>query len=93
MALTPVKSFTKDPDALLDYGLDWTDWLGDDTLLTSVWVIPAGIAKAAEVTTATTTLIWLSGGTAGVRYTCTNRVVTVGGRMDDRSIQINVDER
>lgn len=93
MELAPVKSFTKDPDAMLDYGLDWTEWLADDTIQTSVWVIPAGLTKAAEQTTATTTIVWLTGGTDGTHYTCTNRVTTVGGRIEDRSIQINVDER
>lgn len=34
---------------------------------------------------ATLTKIWLSGGTLGVKYTITNRIVTVAGRRLERS--------
>lgn len=93
MALAPVKTFQKDPNAVLDYGLDWAKWLGDDTIATSTWTVPAGITKASDASAAAITLIWLSGGTAGTSYACVNRITTVGGRTDDRSIQINVAER
>ena len=29
--------FIKDPDAVLDYQADWSDWLGDDTISSSSW--------------------------------------------------------
>ena len=43
--------------------------------------------------TATKATVWLSGGQAGATYTVTNRIVTTGGRTDDRSIAIKVEDR
>ena len=36
----------KDPDAVLDYGFDWSAWLeAGDTIVTSEWIVPEGITK------------------------------------------------
>lgn len=82
----------KDPDATLEFGRDWSAWLAanGDTIVTSTWIVPAGLTVVDESNTATVTLVWLSGGTAGSSYQITNRVVTAQGRTDDRSIQIVV---
>lgn len=82
--------FTKDPNAVLDYQIDWSAWLGVDTILTSTWIVPDGITKDDASVTTTTATIWLSGGTAGESYRVTNRIVTVGERTNDRSIAIVV---
>ncbi len=58
----------KDPDAVLDYSIDWTTWLAGDTLATSVWTVPAGITKDSETNTTSKSTVWLSGGTAGEVY-------------------------
>lgn len=84
---------TKDPNATLDYGFNWLDWLGSDTISTSTWIVPDGITKASDTNTTTTTTIWLSGGSAGQRYRLVNRIVTAGGRTQDRSMQIPVEEQ
>ena len=85
--------FLKDPNAVLDYVNDWSEWLGTDTISTSTWVVPTGITKDSDSKTDTSTTIWLSGGTAGTRYTVVNRIVTVGGRTEDRSLVFSVVER
>lgn len=86
--------FIKDPDAVLDYGCDWSDWLDGDTLSTSSWTIaPAGLTKVSDSLTATTTTVWLSGGTVSTVYTVTNRIVTAGGRTEDRSFEVVVGQR
>lgn len=85
--------FVKDPDASKDYGFDWSAWLtssGNDTIATSTWIVDAGITKGATGNTATTTTVWLSGGTAGTSYKVTNRIVTAGGRTDDRTLYVTV---
>ena len=87
------KKFTKDPDAVLDYQIDWSDWLDDDTISSSAWTVPAGITKDSDSNTTTATTIWISGGTAGAGYNIINRIVTAGGRTDDRTIRIIVAER
>ena len=83
-----INRFIKDPDALLDYTIDWSDWLGSDTILTSEWFVSEGITDDHETNTSTSATVWLSGGTAGVAYLLTNRVTTALGRIDDRVITI-----
>jgi len=85
--------FVKDPDAVLDYVVDWSDWLGTDTISSSSWTVPTGITKDSDTNTTTTATIWLSGGTEGAEYRVTNQIVTTDGRTDERSIIIKVDER
>lgn len=91
--MASVATFLKDPNAVLDYTLDWNIWLGTDTISTGVWTVPAGITKGAETTTTTTTKVILSSGTAGTSYDVACRIVTVGGLTEDRTITIQVQER
>lgn len=85
--------FVKDPAAVLDYTIDWEYWLDTDTIDTSVWTVPAGIVNAADANTATTATIWLSGGTHDTVYSVTNTITTTGGRTDERSIEVHVENR
>lgn len=86
-------TFTKDPNAVLDYTIDWTRWLSGDQIVTSEWLVPTGLTKVADSKTASSATVWLSGGTAGQSYTVTNRITTTGGRTEDRSFTIRVEER
>lgn len=87
-------SYIKDPNAVLDYGFDWSSWLATgETISTSTWVVPTGITKDSDSKTTTTTTIWLSGGTDGENYDVVNRIVTSAGRTDDRAITIKVRNR
>ena len=89
-----VAQYLKDPDAVLDYGFDWSDWLADgETISTSTWTIPTGLTEDSETETTTATKVWLSGGTAGTDYTITNKIVTSDSRTDERSMTIRVQER
>jgi hypothetical protein len=84
----------KDPDAFLDYGIDWTDWLEDgDTIAASTWVVSAGVTSSSPSFTDTTTTVWIAGGTVGETYALTNRVTTAAGRIDDRTLTIRVKQR
>jgi len=85
--------FIKDPDALLDYVIDWSDWLSGDTIADSEWIVPDGLVNVDDSFTDAATTIWLSGGTAGRKYSLTNRITTAGGRVDDRSIGVMVRNR
>lgn len=88
-------TFTKDPDAVLDYSVDWTAWLGGDEIDSSEWLLEqcAQIEVASDSKTATKTAVWLRGGNAGATYLVTNRIVTAGGRTDDRTISVKVEDR
>ena len=84
------QKWVKDADATLDYTVDWDDWLGSDTISTSTWTADSGITVDSSTNTTTTTTVWLSGGTAGESYTALNRIVTAGGRTEDRELLILV---
>jgi hypothetical protein len=83
----------KDPDAVLDYCIDWGDWLGDDQITTSNWAVSPGITASGASKTETTVTIWLSGGEAGETYTVHNRITTAGGRTNDQSFKISCVEK
>lgn len=87
------QTFLKDPSAVLDYQINWATWLGSDTISTSTWTVPTGITKDSDTKTTTTTTIWLSGGTAGREYNLVNKIVTAGGRTEERMIVIKVIQR
>lgn len=85
--------FVKDPDAVLDYQINWLAWLDGDSISASVWEVPTGITADSDSSTASTATVWLSSGTAGESYLVVNRITTDGGRTDDRSITISVAEK
>jgi hypothetical protein len=85
--------FTKDPDAVLDYTRDWGAYLGGDEISVSSWSADEGITIESSSSTASTATVWLSGGTARSAYRVTNRIVTAGGRTDERSFLVVVSER
>lgn len=93
MTWNPLTWDDKDTADVADYAIDWTAFLGADTIATSVWSVPAGSGLAVNSSTNTTTLatVWLSGGTAGV-YPVTNRITTAGGRTYERSATLTVGE-
>ena len=83
--------FEKDPDALKDYTINWGDnWLGTDTLATSIWDIESGIREVSDTFDDDEATVWISGGVVGQTYTLRNRITTAGGRIDDRSIYIRI---
>ena len=86
--------YYKDVDAVLDYGVDWSDWLDTgETISTSTYTVTAGITKDSDSNTTTASTVWLSGGTDGTSYTITNEVVTSDSRTDQRSFTVKVVER
>ena len=88
-----VKSFLKDPAAVLDYQLNWSAWLDGDTISTSTWSAETGITVDSESETTSAATVWLSSGSPGEDYEVTNQIVTDGGRTDERTITIKVRQR
>jgi hypothetical protein len=86
-----VADFTKDPDDVLDYAFDWSQWLGNaEVISTSTWITSPGITQDSDSFTNTVATVWLSAGTAGQPYTATNRITTNQGRTVDRTMTIRV---
>lgn len=87
-----LKKFVKDPQARLDYIIDWGPWLAPtgDILQSAIYgTVSTGItAEPGIVVSNASTKFWVSGGTAGNSYDVTIRVTTVGGRTDERTITI-----
>jgi len=98
-----VKVFTKDPDEVLDYSFDWSEWLSTgDTIAASEWFIDDVAAPTSGLVfsltllpsfTDDTTTAWLDDGVIGVNYYLTNRVTTVDKRIADRTALIKVRRR
>ena len=79
----------KDPDSVIDYGVDWSNWLdAGETISTSVWPDLGDLVSESESNTTTATAIFVSGGVLGATYTLTNRITTNQGRTEDRSMFI-----
>ncbi len=55
-------AYTKDPDAIKDYGWDWSEFLGQDTISASTWSVDTGITVDDDDFDTTTATVWLSGG-------------------------------
>jgi hypothetical protein len=81
----------QDPEEVKDYTLDWGTrrLAASETISTSTWTVPSGITKNSDTSDDTTTTAWLSGGTPGVHYRLTNKVVTSQGRTYVWSVTIN----
>lgn len=97
-------TYTHDPDAVLDYGADWSAWLAevDDTITASTWTISTiaddeaplvNDAEKGDTFDDTTTTIWVKGGTVGEIYKLINHITTAAGRQDDRTLTVEVEER
>ena len=98
---TESSPFVKDPNAVLDYTWDWADWLSGigDTILTATVTtddIALTLVSAAQVSSGTKVIAFLSGGVAGKTYRATCHVFTSASpiaRQDDRTIYITCAER
>lgn len=91
-----MKRYVKDPDARLDFGQDWANWLDEGELITSHEVLlnpPSGLTLVSHVHTTSKVIIWVTDGTVGVSYRVTYRITTDQGRTDDRTDVITIQER
>lgn len=92
--------FIKDPDAVLDYALDWSAWLAAEEIISSSdWTVstiaadPAALVIDSDSHADGIATAWLSGGTPGNTYTATCQITTDQQRTDERTITITVRER
>lgn len=86
--------FIKDPDAVLDYTLDWSNWLSEtDSIIYSFFFVPENITKESSSYSSTQTTVWLSGGIAANEYKIVNRITTLEGRTEERTITISCKEK
>jgi hypothetical protein len=72
--------------------IDWSAWLGVNTIANSTWTIkPQGLATDGVGVTPTSTTIQVSGGTPGVTYTIENTIVDSTTQRDKRNFLVTVE--
>lgn len=90
-------TFTQQPADTLDYDIDYTDWLGTDTLSSVACTADAGItitdpASALIWGADKKVKVWASGGIDGTKYKITVTVTTAIGRIKQDEIYVRVKE-
>ena len=85
----------KDPNAVLDYPISFAAWLTDisDTYASHTVAVTGGLVCDSSSQAAGVITPILSGGTVGQTATFTIRIVTAGGRTDDRTFYLKIQER
>jgi hypothetical protein len=88
----------KDPNAVLDYLVDWgAEYLGDDQIASSAWLVspvePGGVTIAGSDFDASSTSVKAAGGVSGRVYRLINTVELMSGRGDSRSVVLRVEAR
>lgn len=85
----------RDPDSILDYTVDWSNWLAPlaDVIVSVVWVPSSGITVESFSNTSATATAFVSGGVADADEFVTCRITTAGGRTDDRTIHFSMFQR
>ena len=89
----------KDPSSVLDYTIDWTNWLGgNDTVSSVTYDLETGITTstaiggAATSNTTTSTTVNIAGGTAGNIYNVKCTMTTTNGRTVVRNFRVKVED-
>jgi len=96
------ETFLKDPQALLDWGWDWSNWLKSgetvnssslSVTVSSSLTVATSPAPTVSQASAGVVVAWISGGISGTDETATCTMMTSAGRRDVRTIVIDVDNR
>lgn len=82
----------KDPQAVLDYTFDWSVWLGTDTIASKTLTVTGATLNSSSNTTTAVTA-WIAGGVAGYDVFVLCQIVTAGGRTDERTLRLKVQNR
>lgn len=92
----------KDPEAVLIYTFDWSNWLGSgEQITTSNWTIDAISGDTDPLTVDSSiihnnskqTIVTISGGTAGNIYTVRNTIVTDDSQTERKFFRIVCKQR
>lgn len=91
--MTILGTFTKQPLEVIDYDIDYSDWLSDtDFLVSDVTTVDgSGLIIDSSIVLAPDVLkIWLSGGTDGLTYKITALITTDDGRVKEDEFRIRI---
>ena len=83
----------KDPESVLDYTINWSDFLTTgDTVASATYTVDTGLTKDSNSNTTTATTVTLSGGTAGTVYTVKCVMTTTASRVAARRFRVKCEE-
>ena len=96
-----IGTITQDPDAILSWTIDWSDWLNGLSIGGSSYSLhttATGVTISGATFSATTTTFVFSGGTPGLTYKIRNRVTTSTAtgaplQRDDRTLNAEIIEK
>lgn len=93
-----LETYLHDPEAKLDYSIDWSAWLSEGaSIASSSWKLSPddGIITQETVDLAgKVATCFVSGLSAGTKYTLTNQISTTpNGQIDERSVALKVVDR
>ena len=85
----------KDPEAVLDYTIDWSDAISGDVITTSNWTANNGLVvdSSSIASPATSTTVWVSSGTLHTYAELQNKITTAGGRTLVRTVAVQLQKR
>ena len=89
--MTQTRNLPKGEQSIVNIGLDWSQWLGTDTIITSEWTTDVELTLSRKQNTTTTTACYVEGGILGSVYQITNKITTLDGKVDTRFITIVID--
>jgi hypothetical protein len=92
-AIGPVEASPKDPQAVVDYTFNWSDWLASGETISSYTVTVDGVTLDSDSQTTTAVTAWLSGGAAGTNATINCQIVTSASRTDERTALVKIRTR
>lgn len=93
----------KDPNAVLNYTVDWTDWIDGDTIATSTWAVTTYSTSTVDTNVLTVdataiqvnkkAIVTLSSGTVGNVYNVRNTITTANDLTESRAFRVKVVNR
>lgn len=85
----------KDPQATLDYPFDWAEWLTPigDSIASVTFTVDPSLTKVSQSFTSYVATAVISGGVAGTTVPVACKIVTNGGRTDERTINLKIVNR
>ena len=86
--------FTKQPNEVLDYDVDYTDWFAARTDAPSTYTVlaDAGITVVGSARTGNIIKIILAGGTTGTKYKIQTRLTTTASLVKEAEFTVAVKE-
>lgn len=83
----------KDPESIIDYVFDWSDWLEEgDSIESHTVTVPAGIVieDSEEINESKMIRVWLSGGLHNSIYPIRCKITTADGRIEPETGNVKV---